>query len=89
MPKAVQRAYPLARVWTGVGLAAERRGCRTGETPDGLAKRLEIAPNWRDGARYDIQFFEEDGRDRLIGVKPTRFAALTPFFPEFLKSPHS
>ncbi len=60
-----------------------------GWDPDGLAKRLEIVPNWCDGLGYDIQFFEEDGRDRLIGVKTTRFGALTPLFPEFLKPTHS
>lgn len=33
-----------------------------------------------DGAGYDIRSFEPDGRDRLIEVKTTNGAALTPFF---------
>jgi hypothetical protein len=47
----------------------------------GLAERIEhVARTRGDGLGYDIQSFEEDGRDRLIEVKTTRFGALTPFF---------
>lgn len=46
-----------------------------------LADRIEHVSRTRgDGLGYDIQSFEEDGRDRLIEVKTTRFGALTPFF---------
>lgn len=33
-----------------------------------------------DGAGYDIQSFEEDGRERFIEVKTTAYAKETPFF---------
>ena len=46
-----------------------------------LADRIEhVSRTQGDGLGYDIQSFEEDGRDRLIEVKTTRFGALTPFF---------
>ena len=46
-----------------------------------LAERIEhVAASRGDGLGYDIHSFEEDGRDRLIEVKTTRFGALTPFF---------
>lgn len=46
-----------------------------------LAERVEhIANTLGDGAGYDIHSFENDGRDRLIEVKTTRFGAFTPFF---------
>lgn len=47
----------------------------------GLAERIEhVSASRGDGFGYDIHSFEEDGRDRLIEVKTTRFGALTPFF---------
>lgn len=47
----------------------------------GLADRIEHVSTTRgDGLGFDIQSFEEDGRDRLIEVKTTAFGALTPFF---------
>lgn len=46
-----------------------------------LAERLEHVSKTRgDYLGYDIHSFEEDGRDRLIEVKTTRFGPLTPFF---------
>ena len=46
-----------------------------------LADRIEHVSRTRgDGLGYDIQSFEEDGRDRLIEVKTTRFGSMTPFF---------
>lgn len=46
-----------------------------------LADRIEhVARTQGDGLGYDIQSFEEDGKERLIEVKTTRFGALTPFF---------
>lgn len=46
-----------------------------------LAERIEhVSASRGDGFGYDIHSFEEDGRDRLIEVKTTRFGALTPFF---------
>jgi hypothetical protein len=46
-----------------------------------LAERIEhVSATRGDGFGYDIHSFEEDGRDRLIEVKTTRFGALTPFF---------
>jgi len=46
-----------------------------------LAERLEhVAKTKGDYLGYDIHSFEDDGRDRLIEVKTTRFGPLTPFF---------
>nr|WP_281722928.1 DUF3883 domain-containing protein [Nitrosomonas nitrosa] len=46
-----------------------------------LADRVEhVAVTRGDGLGYDIQSFEEDGRERLIEVKTTSFGKLTPFF---------
>ncbi len=46
-----------------------------------LADRVEhVAVTRGDGLGYDIQSFEEDGRERLIEVKTTAFGKLTPFF---------
>lgn len=46
-----------------------------------LADQVEHSSKVRgDGLGYDIRSFEEDGRERLIEVKTTRFAELTPFF---------
>jgi hypothetical protein len=52
---------------------------RAGKRP--LADRIEhVARTRGDYLGYDIRSFEEDGRDRLIEVKTTRFGAMTPFF---------
>lgn len=46
-----------------------------------LADRIEqVSTSRGDGLGYDILSFEEDGRERLIEVKTTRFGAMTPFF---------
>lgn len=46
-----------------------------------LADRVEhVAATQGDGLGYDVQSFEEDGRERLIEVKTTSFGKLTPFF---------
>jgi len=46
-----------------------------------LARKVEWTSEERgDGAGYDIGSFEADGRERLIEVKTTKGAALTPFF---------
>jgi Protein NO VEIN, C-terminal len=46
-----------------------------------LARRVEWTSEVRgDGAGYDIRSFEPDGRERLIEVKTTNGAPLTPFF---------
>ena len=46
-----------------------------------LARKVEWTSQERgDGAGYDIYSFEQDGADRLIEVKTTNGAALTPFF---------
>lgn len=48
---------------------------------DDLASKVEWTSKERgDGAGYDIRSFEADGRERLIEVKTTNGAALTPFF---------
>ncbi|HEX2763493.1 MAG TPA: DUF3883 domain-containing protein [Allosphingosinicella sp.] len=48
---------------------------------DDLAKRVEWTSEVRgDGAGYDIRSFDADGRERLIEVKTTNGAAITPFF---------
>lgn len=45
-----------------------------------LASRIEhVAKTQGDGLGYDISSFELDGRERLIEVKTTRRAQLTPF----------
>lgn len=46
-----------------------------------LADRIEHTSRIRgDGAGYDIQSFDFDGRERFIEVKTTAFLAETPFF---------
>jgi hypothetical protein len=46
-----------------------------------LARRVEWTSEVRsDSANYDIHSFAPDGRERLIEVKTTNGAALTPFF---------
>ncbi|MBX3375240.1 MAG: DUF3883 domain-containing protein [Phycisphaeraceae bacterium] len=46
-----------------------------------LAGRIEWTSRERgDGAGYDIQSYDMDGRDRLVEVKTTRFGAYAPFF---------
>lgn len=46
-----------------------------------LAGRIDhVSRSKGDGLGYDIVSFEEDGRERLIEVKTTRFGAMTPFF---------
>jgi hypothetical protein len=46
-----------------------------------LADRIEhVSQTQGDGLGYDILSFEENGRERLIEVKTTRFGSLTPFF---------
>jgi hypothetical protein len=46
-----------------------------------LAERLEhVSRSQGDGLGYDIGSFELDGRERLIEVKTTRRAQLTPFY---------
>ncbi|MGI8766157.1 MAG: DUF3883 domain-containing protein, partial [Gemmatimonadaceae bacterium] len=46
-----------------------------------LAERIVHASRSQgDWLGYDIVSFEEDGRERLIEVKTTRFGAMTPFF---------
>ncbi len=46
-----------------------------------LADRIEhVSRTKGDHLGYDIHSFENDGRDRLIEVKTTRFGAMTPFF---------
>jgi len=48
---------------------------------DDLARRVEWTSEVHgDGAGYDIHSFSPDGRERLIEVKTTNGAALTPFF---------
>jgi hypothetical protein len=46
-----------------------------------LADRIEhVSSTQGDHLGFDILSFEENGRERLIEVKTTRFGALTPFF---------
>jgi hypothetical protein len=46
-----------------------------------LAERIEqVSRTQGEQAGYDILSFENDGRERLIEVKTTRFGPLTPFF---------
>lgn len=46
-----------------------------------LADRIEHVSQTRgDGLGYDILSFDQDGRERLIEVKTTRFGQHTPFF---------
>lgn len=53
--------------------------CRRGKRS--LADRIEnVARTKRDHLGYDILSFEENGRERLIEVKTTRFGSLIPFF---------
>jgi hypothetical protein len=53
----------------------------SGAGRDDLARRVEWTSEERgDGAGFDILSYEPDGRERLIEVKTTNGAALTPFF---------
>ncbi len=46
-----------------------------------LAERIQhVASSQGDGLGYDILSFEENGKERLIEVKTTRFGSFTPFF---------
>lgn len=46
-----------------------------------LAERIEhVSKTKGDGLGYDVLSFEESGRERLIEVKTTRLAEMTPFF---------
>lgn len=46
-----------------------------------LAERVDhVAKTKGDGLGYDIRSFAENGDERLIEVKTTRYGALTPFF---------
>jgi hypothetical protein len=45
-----------------------------------LADRIMHVSTQGDGHGFDILSFENDGRERLVEVKTTRFGALTPFF---------
>jgi hypothetical protein len=46
-----------------------------------LSKKVEhVALTRGDGLGYDVTSFELDGAERLIEVKTTRWAAMTPFF---------
>ena len=45
-----------------------------------LAERIEHVSKKDDGCGFDILSFDEDGQERLVEVKTTRFGALTPFF---------
>jgi hypothetical protein len=55
------------------------RLCRAGRKD--LAERIEhVAITRGDHVGYDIKSFEQDGGPRLIEVKTTRLAAMTPFF---------
>ncbi|HVY69314.1 MAG TPA: DUF3883 domain-containing protein, partial [Verrucomicrobiae bacterium] len=56
-----------------------RRLCDAGQKT--LAGKIEhIARTEGDNAGYDIRSFENNGRERLIEVKTTRFGMMTPFF---------
>ena len=55
------------------------RLCRAGQRT--LADRIEhVGVTQGDHLGYDIRSFEENGQERLIEVKTTRFGAFTPFF---------
>lgn len=46
-----------------------------------LANRVEhVSKTEGDGVGYDIRSFDEDGRDRYIEVKTTRYSKYSPFF---------
>ena len=48
---------------------------------NGLAERVEhTSQEIGDGTGYDIRSYEEDGKDRFIEVKTTRFSRYTPFY---------
>ncbi len=48
---------------------------------DDLAKRVKHLPSIHgDGAGYDILSFDEQGKEKWIEVKTTRYGAFTPFY---------
>ena len=55
------------------------RLCRAGK--ESLAAKIEhVSMTKGDGAGFDILSFEENGRERLIEVKTTKYGKETPFF---------
>lgn len=74
------RNRALGLAGEGFMLEFERRRLWDGGRTD-LAKAVEhVAVTRGDGLGYDLKSFELDGTPRLIEVKTTSFAALTPFF---------
>ncbi|MEC9435280.1 MAG: DUF3883 domain-containing protein [Pseudomonadota bacterium] len=74
-----ERNRALGRVGEEMAVEHERAALRALGRDD-LARRVDwIADSRGDGAGYDIESFEPDGRPRLIEVKTTRGWNRTPF----------
>ncbi|SDX31065.1 protein of unknown function [Albimonas donghaensis] len=74
-----ERNRALGRAGEEMALEHERAALRTVGRDD-LARRVDWTSQTRgDGAGYDIESFEQDGRPRLIEVKTTRGWNRTPF----------
>lgn len=62
-------------------MLAHERACLLQVGRKDLAERIEWTSEvCGDGAGYDIRSYEADGTERLIEVKTTNGAALTPFY---------
>lgn len=74
------RNSALGRAGEAFVVALEQaRLSRSGQ--DRLASQVEhVAATRGDGDGYDILSFDEDGRERLIEVKTTKFGQYTPFY---------
>ena len=74
-----ERNRALGKAGEEMALEHERAALRTVGRDD-LARRVDWTSQTRgDGAGYDIESFEQDGRPRLIEVKTTRGWNRTPF----------
>ncbi len=79
-PRTEARNQSLGKAGEELALRFERERLCHFERPRLAANIRHVSQIEGDHLGYDILSFEPDGRERLIEVKTTRFAALTPFF---------
>lgn len=74
------RNRQLGRAGEAFVIDLERRRLTDGDRGDLARKVRWVAQEDGDGAGFDVLSFDPDGRERLIEVKTTNGAAVTPFF---------
>ena len=74
------RNRQLGRAGEEFVIDLERRRLAAGDRSDLACKVRWVAMEDGDGAGFDVLSFDPDGRERLIEVKTTNGAAVTPFF---------